>query len=143
MARKKMPLENIECINKNSCIFKDIEQQKLLVDLKADHAEFKNAIVSFTANTVDIKDNTREMANTLAQFKDDSKEHLKIIAELNRNSHDYFRIIAGKKQVPLPIFIIIVGMLCGLLLASEVRYRGVDFELSWDGIKIINNQPQK
>jgi len=136
MARKKSPLENIECINKHTCIFKETNQQQLLSELKTDHEDFKKAIVSFTENSHDIKTNTKHMAETLALFKEDSKEHLKIIADSNQ-------IIAGRRQVPLPIFIIIVGMLCGLLLASEVRYNGVNIDISWDGIKITNTTPAK
>ena len=136
MARKKVEAENIECINKHSCIFKDTDQQRLLVDLKNDHEDFRSAIKEFTITSADIACNTKELATILKDFREDSKEHLKMVSELHKTNQENIKLIATRKTVPVSIFILITATLCGLLAATEVKYSGVNIDISWDGIKI-------
>jgi hypothetical protein len=104
---------------------KPIKQPNHL-DLKQDHECFKEAIDGFKLSAKNIETNTASTAATLKELHTDNNEHLKIIA--------------GKKQVPLSIFIIIVTLLSGLIIATEVKYSGVAIDIGWDHIKVNTNK---
>jgi hypothetical protein len=99
------------------------------LELKQDHECFKSAIEGFKLSAQNIEANTAAAAKTLTELHTDNNEHLKIIA--------------GKKQVPLSIFIIIVAMLSGLIVATEVKYSGVAIDIGWDHIKVNSDKYEK
>jgi len=104
---------------------KPINQSNYL-DLKQDHECFKSAIECFKISAQNIEANTAATVSTLKELHTDNNEHLKIIA--------------GKKQVPLSIFIMIVGLLSGLIVATEVKYSGITIDIGWDHIRVNSNK---
>lgn len=96
--------------------------EKTLEILHKDHEFFKEGIAKSGVIVHDIKENTSKSTEYLKEIKETNKSHLELIA--------------GKKQVPLNIFVMIVALLSGLLIAKEVQYSGVEINIPYLGIHI-------
>jgi hypothetical protein len=124
---------------KNKCVFHNDLYKVAFDELKQDHEDFRQVSEGFSTAVNHIVQSTKDTSDTLKQFRDDNREHLEMIRELHKTNTEHLQLVAGKKQVPISIFIIITMLLSGLLIATEVKYSGVDIEISLDGIKIIQN----
>ena len=114
----------------------DTVSSKLLDTLQKDHEEFRKAFVNISQVVNKIEEHSKATSETLKGFRDDNREHLVIIKDLYQNNTQHLQLIAGKKQVPISIFAISVVLLSALLVASEVRYSGLDIEITTEGIHI-------
>lgn len=104
--------------------------------LQRDHTDFREAVVNIKDVVQRIETHSQNMAEVLKGFREDNKEHLELLKESYQNNTQHLQIIAGKKQVPISIFAIVVVLLCALLVASEVRYSGLDVEITTNGIHV-------
>jgi hypothetical protein len=110
------------------------------LDLKKDHECFKKAIDDFREEAKKIEANTADSAETLKKMHENDTAVAKTLKEMHKDSNEHLDLIAGKKQVPLSIFLIIVAMLSGLIVATEVKYSGVSIDIGWDHIKVSTNK---
>lgn len=116
---------------------KDIAE--ILKILQEDHTDFRQAVVNIKDVVERIEIHSGNMAEVLRGFREDNQKHLELLKESYQNNTTHLQIIAGKKQVPISIFAIVVVLLCALLVASEVRYSGLDIEVTTSGIHIDRN----
>ena len=111
-----------------------------LKSLEKDHDDFKSVMLNIKDVVERIEIHSGSMAEVLRGFREDNQKHLELLKESYQNNTTHLQIIAGKKQVPISIFAIVVVLLCALLVASEVRYSGLDVEITTSGIHIDRNQ---
>lgn len=102
---------------KKDCFFKQLQD---------DHSEFKNTFKDLTDSNLQIEQYT--------------KKTVEILEKSHEENIDVLKIIAGKKQVPLSIFFIVVGVLSALLITTEVKYSGLDIEINTSGIHISKSR---
>lgn len=104
--------------------------------MELEHKQFQQTVSDIRSIVQRIEINSENMAETLSGFRDDNRKHLELLKDSYQNNTTHLQIIAGKKQVPISIFAIVVILLCTLLVASEVRYSGLDINLSTSGIHV-------
>jgi uncharacterized membrane protein YdfJ with MMPL/SSD domain len=74
------------------------------------------------SHTAEIARNTADMSKTLKESHQDNR--------------DLVNIIAGKKQVPLPVVLIVCGILSLLLLIEKAEQSGKTIDLKANGVTI-------